>query len=161
MSINEFFDTGIGCNQKLNRYPQYDVDMSVYDLCPEVEDYRIIISLLSDMVMTAIKLFSAEQLVVDGDTIGYDVIKGYALKSKDRFLKNKISDISSYRISLHTTDNKVNSYITKILNTLETFYSLLNTTDKWWTSCQECIESYLNVVPNDWEIKACLTKGSI
>ena len=109
------------------------------------------------MVMTTLKITSALQFVTDDDEIGSEVINDYADKSRERFLENKVMNIASYRISLKTSDNAVNNDIDKLLDTIESFYSLLNTNKEWWTLCQECIESYIGVISNDWKIKACLT----
>ena len=112
---------------------------------------------LFDMVMTTHKIASALQFVTDDDEVGFEVIQDYANKSRERFLENKVVNIPSYRKSLKTSDNAINNDINKLLDTMESFYSLLNTDKEWWTSCLECIESYIDIIPNDWKIKACLT----
>lgn len=42
----------------------------------------------------------------------------------------------------------------RVADTMKILYSLLNMTEEWWTYCQERMESYLGVMPNDWQIKA-------
>lgn len=157
MSINRFFEIEEDDNLESSSYPQYDADKDAYNLCPKVRDYNTIMAQLFDMVMTTHKITSAIQFVTDDDKVGSEVIKDYADKSKERFLENKVTDIPSYRISLETSDNSVNNDIDKLLDTMESFYSLFNTNKEWWTSCQECIETYIGVISNDWKIKACLT----
>lgn len=157
LSINRFFEIEEDDNLESSSYPQYDAEMGAYNLCPKVRDYNTIMAQLFDMVMTTHKITSMLQFVTDDDKIGLEVIKDYADKSRERFLENMVMNIASYRISLQTSDNAINNYISKLLDTMESFYSLLNTNKEWWTSCQNCIESYIGVIPNDWKIKACLT----
>ena len=135
----------------------YPHEMDANNLCPKVRDYNTIMAQLSDMVMTTLKIASALQFVTDDDEVGFEVIQDYASKSRERFLKNKVVNIPSYRKSLQTSDNAVNKDIDKLLDTMESFYTLLNTNKEWWTSCQECLDSYIGVIPNDLKIKACLT----
>ena len=157
MSINRFFAIEEDDNLESSSYPQYDADMTAYNLCPKVRDYNTIMAQLSDMVMTTLKIASALQFVTDNDEVGFEVIQDYANKSRERFLENKVVNIPSYKKSLQTSDNSINNDIDKLLDSLESFYALLNTDKEWWTSCQECIESYIGIIPNDWKIKACLT----
>jgi hypothetical protein len=157
MSINRFFEIEEDDNLESSSYPQYDADKDAYNLCPKVRDYNTIMAQLFDMVMTTHKITSAIQFVTDDDKVGSEVIKDYADKSKERFLENKVINILSYRVSLQTSDNAVNNDIGKLLDAIESFYSLLNINDEWWLTCQDCIESYLDVIANDWMIKACLT----
>lgn len=157
LSINRFFEIEEDNNLESSSYPQYDADMDVYNLCPKVKEYNTIMAQLFDMVMTTLIITSALQFVTDDDEVGFEVIKHYADESRERILENKVMNIPSYRTSLETSDNAINNDIGKLLDTIESFYSLLNTNKEWWTSCQECIESYIGVIPNDWKIKACLT----
>ena len=157
LSINRFFEIEEDDNLESSSYPQYDADMDAYNLCPKVRDYNTIMAQLFDVVMTTLKITSALQFVTDDDEVGSEVIKDYADKSRERLLENKIMNIPSFRVSLETSDNAVNNDICKLLDTMESFYSLLNTNKEWWTSCQDCIESYIGVIPNDWKIKACLS----
>ena len=154
MSIDKFFGIEEDDNLESSSYP-HEIDAN--NLCPKVRDYNTIMAQLSDVVMTALKIASALQFVADDDEVGSEVIKDYADKSRERFLENKVMNIASYRVSLQTSDNAVNNDIDKLLDTMESFYALLNTDKEWWTSCQECIESYIDIIPNDWKIKACLT----
>lgn len=157
LSISRFFEIEDNDNLESSSYPQYDTNMDAYNLCPKVKDYTTIMAQLFDMIMSTLKITSALQHVTDDDEIGFEVIKNYAVKSKDRLLGNRVDNIPSYRISLQTSDKAVNNDIGKLLDTVETLYSLLNTNNEWWTSCQECIDTYFNVIPNDLRIKACLT----
>lgn len=157
LSINKFFEIEDVENLESSCYPQYDADMNAYNLCPKVRDYNTIMTQLFDMVMTAFKINSALQFVTDEDEVGSEVIKDYADRSRERFLENQVMNIPSYRVSLQTSDNAVNKDIGKLLDTMESFYSLLNTNNEWWLTCQDCIESYLDVIANDLMIKACLT----
>lgn len=157
LSINRFFEIEDVDNLESSCYPQYDADMNAYNLCPKVRDYNTIMAQLFDIVMTTLKIYSALQFVTDDDEVGSEVIKDYADKSRERFLENKVMNIPSYRVSLQTSDNAVNNDIGKLLDVMESFYSLLNTNNEWWITCQGCIESYLDVIANDWMIKACLT----
>ena len=157
LSINRFFDIEEDDNLESSSFPQYDADMDAYNLCPKVKEYNTIMAQLFDMVMTTLKITSASQFVTDDDEVGSEVIKDDADKSRERFLENKVMNIASYRISLKTSDNAVNNDIDKLLDTIESFYSLFNTNKEWWTLCEECIESYIGVISNDWKIKACLT----
>ena len=157
LSINRFFEIEEDDNLESCSFSQYDAEMGAYNLCSKVRDYYTIMVQLLDMVMTTHKITSALQFVTDDDKVGSEVIKDYANKSRERFLKNMVMNIPAYRISLQTSDNAVNNDISKLLDTMESFYSLLNTNKEWWTSCQNCIESYIGVIPNDWKIKACLT----
>ena len=159
LSINRFFEIKEDDNLESSSYPQYDTDIDAYNLCPKVKEYNTIMAQLFDMVMTTFKITSALQFVTNDDEIGSEIIKDYADKSRERFLENKLMNIASYRISLKTSDNAVNNDIDKLLDTIESFYSLLNTNKEWWTLCQECIESYIGVISNDWKIKARLTTG--
>ena len=154
MSIDKFFGIEEDDNLESSSYP-HEIDAN--NLCPKVRDYNTIMAQLSDMVMTALKIASALQFVTDDDEVGSEVIKDYADKSRERFLENKVINILSYRVSLQTSDNAVNNDIGKLLDAIESFYSLLNINDEWWLTCQDCIESYLDVIANDWMIKACLT----
>lgn len=157
LSINRFFAIEEDDNLESSSYPQYDADMTAYNLCPKVRDYNTIMAQLFDMVMTTHKIASALQFVTDDDEVGFEVIQDYANKSRERFLENKVMNIPSYRKFLQTSDNAINNDINKLLDTMESFYSLLDTNKEWWTSCQDCIESYIGIIPNDWKIKACLT----
>lgn len=154
MSIDKFFGIEEDDNLESSSYP-HEIDAN--NLCPKVRDYNTIIAQLSDMVMTALKIASALQFVTDDDEVGSEVIKDYADKSRERFLENQVMNIVSYRKSLQTSDNSINNNINKLLDTMESFYSLLNTNNEWWLTCQSCIESYLDVIANDLMIKACLT----
>ena len=154
MAIDKFFGIEEDDNLESSSYP-HEIDAN--NLCPKVRDYNTIMNQLSDMVMTALKIASALQFVADDDEVGSEVIKDYADRSRERFLENQVMNIPSYRVSLQTSDNAVNKDIGKLLDTMEYFYALLNTDKEWWTSCQECIESYIDIIPNDWKIKACLT----
>ena len=154
LSINKFFAIEEDDNLESSGYPH---DMDANNLCPKVRDYNTIMVQLSDMVITTHKIASALQFVTDDDEVGFEVIQDYANKSRERFLENKVVNIPSYRKSLQTSDNAINNDINKLLDTMESFYALLNTDKEWWTSCQECIESYIDIIPNDWKIKASLT----
>ena len=154
LSINKFFGIEEDDNLESSSYPH---EMDANNLCPKVRGYNTIMAQLFDMVMTTHKIASALQFVTDDDEVGFEVIQDYANKSRERFLENKVMNIPSYRKSLQTSDNAINNDINKLLDTLDCFYSLLNTNNEWWMSCQDCIEAYIGIIPNDLKIKACLT----
>ena len=154
LSINRFFAIEEDDNLESSSYPH---EMDTNNLCPKVRDYNTIMAQLSDMVMTTHKIASALQFVTGDDEVGFEVIQDYANKSRERFLENMVVNIPSYRKFLQTSDNSINNDIDKLLDTMESFYSLLDTNNEWWTSCQGCIESYISIIPNDLKIKAHLT----